>query len=199
MHVQQMRTLLNDRDQKKALDRLSKVRPDSQRRWGSMSAHQMICHLSDSFRVALGEKHVSSSSTLFKRTIYKWAALWVPFRWPHGVKTCSGWALCSELSEHCGSFPVSVSSRTDGNAHHARGHNPRGSLDSCASFSAEDVVCSTWNGLHRTYPHARCGVRVCALGSGSLDQTVSSHARPGVWDGVLRYARGVWRHAAACR
>jgi hypothetical protein len=61
--------------------------PDSQRRWGSMSAHQMICRLSDSFRVALGEKHVSSSSTLFKRTIYKWAALWVPLRWPHGIKT----------------------------------------------------------------------------------------------------------------
>ena len=87
MHVQQMRTLLNDRDRKEVLDRLSKVRPDSQRRWGSMSAHQMICHLSDSFRVALGEKHVSSSSTLFKRTIYKWAALWVPLRWPHGIKT----------------------------------------------------------------------------------------------------------------
>jgi hypothetical protein len=46
------------------LDRMSKVRPDSQRRWGSISAHQMICHLSDSFRVALGEKHVCSSSTL---------------------------------------------------------------------------------------------------------------------------------------
>jgi hypothetical protein len=71
MHVQQMRTLLNDRNQKEVLDRLSKVRPDSRRRWGSMSAHRMICHLSDSFRVALGEKHVSSSSTLFKRTIYK--------------------------------------------------------------------------------------------------------------------------------
>jgi hypothetical protein len=52
MRVRQMRTLLNDRDQKEVLDRLSKVRPDSQRRWGSMSAHQMICHLSDSFRVA---------------------------------------------------------------------------------------------------------------------------------------------------
>ena len=87
MHVQQMRTLLNQRDQKEVLDRLSKVRPDSQRRWDSMSVHQMICHLSDSFRVALGEKHVSSSSTLFKRTIYKWAALWVPLPWPHGIKT----------------------------------------------------------------------------------------------------------------
>jgi hypothetical protein len=87
MHLQHMRTLLNDRDQKEVLDRLSKVRPGSQRRWGSMSAHQMICHLSDSFRVALCEKHVSSSSTLFKRTIYKWAALWVPLPWPHGIKT----------------------------------------------------------------------------------------------------------------
>ena len=82
-----MRTLLNDRDQKEVLDRVGRVGPDSQRRWGSMSAHQMICHLSDSFRAALGEKHVSSSSTLFKRTIYKWAALWVPLRWPHGIKT----------------------------------------------------------------------------------------------------------------
>jgi hypothetical protein len=68
MHVQQMRTLLNDRDQKEVLDRLTKVRPDSQRRWGSMSAHQIICHLNDSFRAALSEKHVSSSSTLFERS-----------------------------------------------------------------------------------------------------------------------------------
>jgi hypothetical protein len=82
-----MRTLLNDRDQRELLDRVSKLRLDSQRRWGSMSAHQMICHLSDSFRAALGEKNVSSSETLFKRTIYKWAALWVPLRWPHGIKT----------------------------------------------------------------------------------------------------------------
>jgi hypothetical protein len=37
-----MKTLQNDRDQKEVLDRLSNVRPDSQRRWGSMSAHQMI-------------------------------------------------------------------------------------------------------------------------------------------------------------
>ena len=38
MHVQQMRTLLNDRDQKEVMDRLSKVRPDSQRRWAKSSS-----------------------------------------------------------------------------------------------------------------------------------------------------------------
>ena len=82
-----MKTLLNDRDRNEVLTRLSLLRPDSQRRWGSMSPHQMICHLSDSFRASLGEKQVSSSATLFKRTIYKWGALWVPLQWPHGVKT----------------------------------------------------------------------------------------------------------------
>ena len=87
MHPQQMKTLLNDRDRSEVLDRVSRVREDSQRRWGSMSAHQMICHLSDSFRAALGEKEISPSSTLFKRTMYKWAALWLPLPWPHGVKT----------------------------------------------------------------------------------------------------------------
>jgi len=87
MHVQHMKTLLNDHDRNEVQVRLSTVRSDSQRCWGSMSAHQMICHLSDSFRVALGEKRVSPSTTLFKRTIYKWAALWVPLQWPHGIKT----------------------------------------------------------------------------------------------------------------
>ena len=82
-----MKTLVNLADRKEMLNRLTNVRPESQRRWGSMSAHEMICHLSDSFRAALGEKQVSSASTLFKRTLFKWAALWVPLRWPHGVKT----------------------------------------------------------------------------------------------------------------
>jgi uncharacterized protein DUF1569 len=82
-----MKTLFNIPDRNEVLDRLTALRPESQSRWGSMSARQMICHLSDSFRAALGEKQVSQSTTLFKRTIYKWAALWLPFHWPHGIKT----------------------------------------------------------------------------------------------------------------
>lgn len=78
-----MKTLLDDRDRDEVLHRLSKVRLDSQRRWGSMSAHQT----SDSFRASLGEKRISPSSTLFERTVYKCAALWVPVPWPHGVQT----------------------------------------------------------------------------------------------------------------
>ena len=52
-----------------------------------MSAHQMICHLSDSLRSALNEKYISPSTSLFKRTVIKPLALWAPIRWPHGFKT----------------------------------------------------------------------------------------------------------------
>ena len=69
------------------LDRLAKVHADTQPTWGTMSAHQMICHLSDSLRAALNEKYISPSTTLFKRTILKPLALWVPVPWPHSFKT----------------------------------------------------------------------------------------------------------------
>jgi len=82
-----MKTLSNASDQSELLHRLTSVHPDSQAHWGMMSAHQMVCHLSDSFRAALGEKDVSPSTTFFKRTLLKWAALWLPVPWPHGFKT----------------------------------------------------------------------------------------------------------------
>lgn len=82
-----MKTLETERERREVLDRLSTLHVDSQRRWERMTAHQMICHLSDSLRAALGEKHVSQNSSVFKRTIFKWAALWVPLRWPHDIKT----------------------------------------------------------------------------------------------------------------
>jgi hypothetical protein len=82
-----MKTLSNAGDQTELLHRLTNVRQDSQALWGTMSAHQMICHLSDSFRAALGEKEISPASSLFKRTLLKWAALWLPVPWPHGFKT----------------------------------------------------------------------------------------------------------------
>jgi hypothetical protein len=94
-----MKTLLNAVDRQELLSRLANLRPDSQRQWGSMSAHQMICHLSDSFRAALGEKQVSSATTPLKGTVYKWAALWVPRPWPHGVKTRP------EIDQHQGGTP----------------------------------------------------------------------------------------------
>jgi len=52
-----------------------------------MSAHQMVCHLSDSFRMAIGEKRVSEDITPLRRTIVKWIVLYLPLRWPAGILT----------------------------------------------------------------------------------------------------------------
>ena len=52
-----------------------------------MTAHQMVCHLSDAFRMGLGEKPVSHAAGLLQRTIVKWVALYVPLSWPAGIRT----------------------------------------------------------------------------------------------------------------
>lgn len=52
-----------------------------------MSVHQMVCHLDDSYKCALGEKQASSSSGFLQRTLVKQLALKLPLRWPKGVPT----------------------------------------------------------------------------------------------------------------
>jgi hypothetical protein len=76
-------------DSKKAevLWRIAALRPYSARRWGKMSCHQMIVHLTDSFLLPLGEKQASRASVPLPRGIYKWIALYFPMPWPHGAAT----------------------------------------------------------------------------------------------------------------
>lgn len=82
-----MKTLARARDKAELIDRLRLVRPDSVRRWGRMSAHQMICHSRDAIRMAIGEMAVSDATSLAQRTLVKWIALRLPFRWPAGIAT----------------------------------------------------------------------------------------------------------------
>lgn len=82
-----MKTLARPDDTAEILRRLRQVRPDSVRRWGRMSAHQMVCHLCDAYRMAIGEKPVSHSTGPRHRTIFKWIALYVPSAWPAGIPT----------------------------------------------------------------------------------------------------------------
>lgn len=82
-----MKTLANANDKNEIVVRLSAIGPESQRRWGKMAAPEMICHLSDAFRVIVGEKQAEPVSNWFSRSAFKWAAFWFPTRWPHGVST----------------------------------------------------------------------------------------------------------------
>jgi len=82
-----MKTLGKQSDKQAVLERLRQVRANSQRRWGKMSPHQMICHLNDSFKVAIGEKAVSPVGRLLPGKVFKVFALYMPLRWPHGIPT----------------------------------------------------------------------------------------------------------------
>jgi hypothetical protein len=82
-----MKSLARERDKAEILQRLKRVHPQSARRWGRMTAHQMICHLCDCFRVVIGRKPVSPASGLLQQTLVKWLALYLPLRWPAGFST----------------------------------------------------------------------------------------------------------------
>jgi hypothetical protein len=82
-----MKTLARQRDKAEILRRLRALQAASVRRWGRMSAHQMVCHLSDSFRMATGQKPVSHAPSLLQRTIVTWIALYFPLSWPAGILT----------------------------------------------------------------------------------------------------------------
>ena len=82
-----MKTLARAQDKEEIVRRLRTIRADSARRWGRMSAHQMICHLSDSFLAVTGQRQVSPASGPLQRTVIKWIALYAPLKWPRGVPT----------------------------------------------------------------------------------------------------------------
>jgi hypothetical protein len=82
-----MKTLAREIDRADILRRLKTLGPDSTRRWGRMSAHQMVCHLSDSFLAVTGRKAMSMATGPLQRTVIKWTALYLPMPWPAGYPT----------------------------------------------------------------------------------------------------------------
>ena len=82
-HVRDVKTLLNPKDKDEIIARLQAVCPHSPRLWGKMSAHQMVCHLTDPY----------------PRSLLRWIALWAPIPWPKGFKTAP------ELDQQAGGTP----------------------------------------------------------------------------------------------
>lgn len=47
----------------------------------------MICHLNDSYLLAIGERTASSASGPLQRTVVKYLAIHIPIRWPRDIHT----------------------------------------------------------------------------------------------------------------
>jgi Protein of unknown function (DUF1569) len=82
-----MQSLESAADRDEILRRIGSLTAADQRRWGKMPVHQMVCHLCDSYRLALGEKWATPATGFLQRTAMKWFALWVPLHWPKNVAT----------------------------------------------------------------------------------------------------------------
>jgi uncharacterized protein DUF1569 len=82
-----MKSLAHRENKQELLSRLGNVRASSRRRWGKMSAPQMICHLSDAFRLYMGLIPVVPLGFPFPSKLLRFGALWVPMPWPRAFPT----------------------------------------------------------------------------------------------------------------
>jgi hypothetical protein len=68
--------------------RMKKLTHDSERQWGTLSPHEMICHLSDALRHPLGDRPAPlPKPSWFRHTLLKWLFLWVIPQYPKGAST----------------------------------------------------------------------------------------------------------------
>ena len=66
-----MSTLADPNAREALLVRLRALRPDSPRQWGKMNPHQMVCHLTDGFRMAAGEREPGAVDNILTRTVIR--------------------------------------------------------------------------------------------------------------------------------
>ena len=79
-----MPTLFDQRDRDAVLRRLRSLTPQHQRRWGKMTAPQMLCHVSDQLRVALGDLPTRRTGGGPRGWVTRIYAIHTPFPWPRG-------------------------------------------------------------------------------------------------------------------
>ena len=75
-----MPTLWNDADRQALLARLSRLTPAHERRWGSMTASQMMAHLNDAFGLATGKVQLPEKMSPLQMFPFKQIVInWLPF------------------------------------------------------------------------------------------------------------------------
>ena len=68
--------------------RLASLQPDSVRRWGQMSVDQMLWHVSEALRAALGQSQLAPAEASIPKPLLRFFVLNLP--WPKGAPTHPG-------------------------------------------------------------------------------------------------------------
>jgi hypothetical protein len=86
-----MHTIADKKILNSLVERLRQLRSDTPRRWGTLTAGEMLCHLGDAHESVLGTRippgPIPSGAP---RPLLKWFALYTAVPWPKGVKTRPG-------------------------------------------------------------------------------------------------------------
>ena len=82
-----MKTVADPQVTRSLIDRMRRVQPDTPRRWGTLTPHEMLCHLGDASEMVLGVRPRRKPVRVRQRRIVKWLMLWSPIHWPHGWRT----------------------------------------------------------------------------------------------------------------
>ena len=69
------------------IERLRALDPQTPRRWGTMTAHEMLCHLGDAKEMVLRTRPRAKPVAPRDRPFFKAYVLWSPFKPPRGVRT----------------------------------------------------------------------------------------------------------------
>jgi len=100
-----MPTMFDANDRAAMLARLKRLAPQASRRWGAMTAPQMVWHLGAQLRHALGEIVVAPRGNAFLRSpLMKWLVIESPMPWPRGKLPTSPEYLAFDL----GAFDADV-------------------------------------------------------------------------------------------
>ena len=82
-----MNNTLTKEGKKAILDRLDKLTDSSPRLWGSMKVNEMLAHMNDAHKIALGMKEAIDTSNFFSHYVVFNVAVYVLPKWPQGEKT----------------------------------------------------------------------------------------------------------------
>lgn len=94
-----MKTIFDPAARASLARRMERVAPDGRPRWGRMSAPQMLCHVSDALRMAVGDLPVKSKGKMMlANPVVRWLAIYV-LPWPKGKTRTAPEMLTAQPTE----------------------------------------------------------------------------------------------------
>lgn len=81
-----MKSIFDPAARAELLARFDRIPRDAAPKWGKMNAPRMLCHVSDSLRVALGDKQVAVKKSFLSNRLMRWLLIYA-LPWPKGAPT----------------------------------------------------------------------------------------------------------------